>query len=104
MSASIAEDRYGIALRTNVSAVQLRKADFVATVDAALCLGADPHGIDMEITESLPMEGTESTLEKLRASTAGIQLTWWGLEAPFLDAARADLYAAQATSWQGVAG
>jgi EAL domain-containing protein (putative c-di-GMP-specific phosphodiesterase class I) len=51
----------------NVSAVQLRKADFVATVEAALRHGADPHGIDLEITESLIMEDIEGTQQKLRA-------------------------------------
>jgi diguanylate cyclase (GGDEF)-like protein len=60
----------------NVSAVQLRKADFVATVEATLRDGADPHGIDLEITESLIMEDIEGTLEKLHAlRELGIELS-----------------------------
>jgi diguanylate cyclase (GGDEF)-like protein len=60
----------------NVSAVQLRKADFVATVEAALRHGADPHGIDLEITESLIMEDIEGTLAKLHAlRSLGIDLS-----------------------------
>ena len=59
----------------NVSAVQLRKPDFVATVEAALRHGAEAHGIDLEITESLVMEDIDSTLEKLHALCGlGIEL------------------------------
>ncbi|HEY2928279.1 sensor domain-containing protein [Piscinibacter sp.] len=57
-------------IAVNVSAVQLRKPDFVATVEAALQHGATPHGIDAEITESLIMEDIESTIAKLHALRA----------------------------------
>jgi len=51
----------------NVSAVQLRKHDFVDTVLDALKLGAATPGIDIEITESLIMEDIQDTIEKLHA-------------------------------------
>jgi EAL domain-containing protein (putative c-di-GMP-specific phosphodiesterase class I) len=54
----------------NVSAVQLRKHDFVATVLDALKLGAASPGIDIEITESLIMEDIQPTIEKLHALRA----------------------------------
>jgi len=63
-------------IAVNVSAVQLRKADFVATVASALAHGADPHGIDIEITESLVMEDVQHTVAKLHGLRAlGIQLS-----------------------------
>ena len=54
----------------NVSAMQLRQADFVETVRAAirnLSLDAHGHGLDLEITETLIMEDIESSIEKLEA-------------------------------------
>jgi len=51
----------------NVSAVQLRKRDFVATVEEAIMAGAIPPGIDLEITESLVMEDIEANMKKLEA-------------------------------------
>jgi len=63
-------------IAVNVSAVQLRKPDFVSTVEAALACGAVPHGIDIEITESLAMQDIESTIGKLHALRAlGIELS-----------------------------
>jgi len=50
-----------------VSAVQLRRRDFVATVEEAIKLGAVPPGIDLEITESLVMEDIEANTKKLEA-------------------------------------
>ena len=50
----------------NVSAVQLRKADFVDTVLAALRGGAPQPGIDLEMTESLLMENVAATTRKLQ--------------------------------------
>jgi diguanylate cyclase (GGDEF)-like protein len=51
-------------IAVNVSAVQLRQRDFVATVEQAI--GADAtSGIDLEITESLAMEDVNATIEKL---------------------------------------
>ena len=54
-------------ISVNVSAVQLRRRDFVATVEDAIKLGAVPPGIDLEITESLVMEDIDANVEKLRA-------------------------------------
>jgi diguanylate cyclase (GGDEF)-like protein/PAS domain S-box-containing protein len=54
-------------IAVNVSAVQLRKRDFVETVKAAIAPGASPPGIDLEITESLLMEDVEATARKLSA-------------------------------------
>ena len=51
----------------NVSAVQLRKRDFVATVEEAIMAGSIPPGIDLEITESLVMEDIEANMKKLEA-------------------------------------
>jgi diguanylate cyclase (GGDEF)-like protein/PAS domain S-box-containing protein len=50
----------------NVSAIQLRRRDFVATVQEALKRGATPPGVDLEITESLVMEDIESNVQKLQ--------------------------------------
>jgi len=49
----------------NVSAIQLRRRDFVATVAEALKRGAVPPGIDLEITESLVMEDIQGNIDKL---------------------------------------
>jgi PAS domain S-box-containing protein/diguanylate cyclase (GGDEF)-like protein len=50
----------------NVSAIQLRRKDYVDTVAAALKRGATPPGIDLEITESLVMEDIEANIAKLK--------------------------------------
>jgi diguanylate cyclase (GGDEF)-like protein/PAS domain S-box-containing protein len=57
-------------LAVNVSAIQLRRRDFVATVEAALKHGAVPPGIDLEITESLIMEDVQGNIEKLKTLQA----------------------------------
>jgi diguanylate cyclase (GGDEF)-like protein/PAS domain S-box-containing protein len=57
-------------LAVNVSAIQLRRRDFVATVEEALKHGAVPAGIDLEITESLIMEDIQGNIEKLKAVQA----------------------------------
>jgi len=49
----------------NVSAIQLRKKDFVETVRHALTHGASVMGLDLEITESLVMEDIEGNILKL---------------------------------------
>ena len=54
-------------IAVNVSAVQLRSPDFVATVRRALGRGAAACGIDLEITETLLMEDIEQTIAKLVA-------------------------------------
>jgi EAL domain-containing protein (putative c-di-GMP-specific phosphodiesterase class I) len=50
----------------NVSAIQLRRRDFVSMVEGALKRGATPPGVDLEITESLVMEDIESNMQKLK--------------------------------------
>jgi len=57
-------------IAVNVSALQLRKADFVATVEATLDSGYLPHGVDVEIAESLVMEDMENTIGKLQGLRA----------------------------------
>ena len=50
----------------NVSAVQLRQRDFVASLERAILEGGVAAGIDLEITESLIMEDIQATIAKLR--------------------------------------
>jgi EAL domain-containing protein (putative c-di-GMP-specific phosphodiesterase class I) len=54
-------------IAVNVSAVQLRRQDFVETVRKAIGNDATPPGIDLEITESLIMEDIEGNIRKLKA-------------------------------------
>jgi diguanylate cyclase (GGDEF)-like protein len=54
----------------NVSPIQLRRKNFVATVEEALRGGGAAAGIDLEITESLIMEDIESNIGKLKAIRA----------------------------------
>ncbi|MGQ0654752.1 MAG: putative bifunctional diguanylate cyclase/phosphodiesterase, partial [Betaproteobacteria bacterium] len=49
----------------NVSAIQLRQPDFLATLREAQRDGAVPPGIDIEITESLLMEDIERNIPRL---------------------------------------
>ena len=51
----------------NVSAIQLRRPNFVSIVEAAIKRGATPHGLDLEITESVLMEEVTANIEKLKA-------------------------------------
>jgi diguanylate cyclase (GGDEF)-like protein/PAS domain S-box-containing protein len=54
-------------IAVNVSVIQLRGRAFVDEVRAALAgAGADSHGLDLEITESLLMENIDDSLRKLR--------------------------------------
>jgi diguanylate cyclase (GGDEF)-like protein len=53
-------------IAVNVSAVQLRQRDFVATVEQAVG-GSGAPGIDLEITESLAMEDVTATIGKLES-------------------------------------
>jgi len=50
----------------NVSPIQLRKRDFLDTVQRAIRGGPNPPGIDLEITESLIMEDIQSNIRKLK--------------------------------------
>src|SRR5437867_8392128 len=54
-------------IAVNVSPTQLRKRDFVASIEEAMRPGTVPPGIDLEITESLVMEDIEVNMEKLEA-------------------------------------
>jgi diguanylate cyclase (GGDEF)-like protein len=54
----------------NVSSIQLRKPNFVRIVEDAIALGAKPHGLDLEITESLLMEEIAANIDKLKALRA----------------------------------
>jgi diguanylate cyclase (GGDEF)-like protein/PAS domain S-box-containing protein len=54
-------------IAVNVSAVQLRKYDFVATVGEVIKLGSVQPGIDLEITESVVMLDIEAIIGKLEA-------------------------------------
>jgi PAS domain S-box-containing protein/diguanylate cyclase (GGDEF)-like protein len=54
-------------IAVNVSPIQLRQRDFVASVEEAMRPGAVPPGIDLEITESLVMEDIEANMKKLEA-------------------------------------
>jgi diguanylate cyclase (GGDEF)-like protein/PAS domain S-box-containing protein len=60
----------------NVSAIQLRHKDFVASVKAAVSEAADSgRHIDIEITESMLMEDIDGSIKKLEALQAsGIQV------------------------------
>jgi EAL domain-containing protein (putative c-di-GMP-specific phosphodiesterase class I) len=65
----------------NVSAIQLRRSDFVQTVRRAIELDEGAPGIDLEITESLVMEDIESNivrLEQVRELGVGIAVDDFG--------------------------
>ena len=51
----------------NVSSIQLRRPNFVGIVEDAISRGPRPHGLDLEITESILMEEITATIEKLKA-------------------------------------
>jgi EAL domain-containing protein (putative c-di-GMP-specific phosphodiesterase class I) len=51
----------------NVSAVQLRRRDFIQTVRDAIGNGPDEPVIDVEITESLLLDNVDATVQTLRA-------------------------------------
>jgi diguanylate cyclase (GGDEF)-like protein len=54
-------------IAVNVSQVQLKRKDFVATLQQAIAIAGKPdHGLDLEITESMIMEDIESSIEKLK--------------------------------------
>ena len=55
-------------IAVNVSAVQLRRRDFVQEVETAIAGAvAGAHGLDLEITESLAMENVADNIPKLQA-------------------------------------
>jgi EAL domain-containing protein (putative c-di-GMP-specific phosphodiesterase class I) len=65
----------------NVSAIQLRRRNFVPTVARAPGAGAAPAAIDLEITESLVMQDIEANIAKLheiRALGIGVAIDDFG--------------------------
>ncbi len=55
-------------IAVNLSQVQVKKSDFLATVQAAIApSGEAGHGLDLEITESMIMEDIEDSIAKLKA-------------------------------------
>jgi diguanylate cyclase (GGDEF)-like protein/PAS domain S-box-containing protein len=55
-------------IAVNVSASQLRQADFVRVIrDSLDTAGVGQHGLDLEITESMVMKDVEGSIAKLRA-------------------------------------
>ncbi len=55
-------------IAVNVSASQLRQGDFVRVIrDTLDSAGVGPHGLDLEITESMLMKDVEDNIAKLRA-------------------------------------
>jgi diguanylate cyclase (GGDEF)-like protein len=54
----------------NVSPIQLRRRDFVASVHAAIADVVSPSCIDLEVTETLAMEDIEASIQKLAAIRA----------------------------------
>ena len=60
-----------LVLAVNVSAKQMRQADFVEQVLATLqCSGADPHKLQFELTEGVLVSGMDDVLAKMRALKA----------------------------------
>ncbi|MBI5910279.1 MAG: EAL domain-containing protein [Betaproteobacteria bacterium] len=53
-------------IAVNVSPIQLRQEDFVRSVEEAIAVaGGVPHGLDLEITESVIMHDIEANVRKL---------------------------------------
>ena len=68
-------------IAVNVSAIQLRQPDFTSRVRAAIDTGAQPCGLDLEVTESLLMEDMETAILKLatvRDLDVGVSLDDFG--------------------------
>jgi EAL domain-containing protein (putative c-di-GMP-specific phosphodiesterase class I) len=65
-----------VCISVNVSAVQLRQTDFAHIVARALAeSGLPPANLEIELTESVVMQGVEPTLEKLRElDTLGVKV------------------------------
>ncbi len=57
-------------IAVNVSAVQLRRADFVQTLREALAPDPQEAGVDIELTESLLMENIDENVKKLEVARA----------------------------------
>ena len=67
---------YALRMSVNVSAVQLRRSSFIDTVKSALAeSGADPHQLEIEITERVIVGGHAHSISALREIDAlGIQI------------------------------
>ena len=67
---------HSLRMSVNVSALQLRRSSFVEMMKSALAeSGADPHQLEIEITERLIVGGHEQSLSALREIDAlGIQI------------------------------
>ena len=65
-----------VRIAVNVSPIQLRQKDFVRSVEEAIAAaGGEPHGLDLEITESVIMDDIEANVLKLDAlRSMGIEL------------------------------
>ncbi len=62
-------DRYGfdVGIAVNISAVQFRQKDFTEVVLRVLAdTGISPSCLELEVTESVVMQGVESAIEKMR--------------------------------------
>lgn len=78
--------RAGMALRAmglpshriavNISPIQLRHPSFVQSVEAAIAVaGSEPHGLDLEVTESVLMQDIEVNVAKLKqVKELGVEL------------------------------
>jgi len=63
-------------IAVNVSAVQLRRQDFIDVVSRTLSQAGIASGIDIELTESLLMENIAATIQKLQAlSSMGVNVS-----------------------------
>ena len=65
-----------LTVAVNISAVQFRRADLVAQVEAALAdAGLPPQGLELELTESVLMDNAAAALDSLgRLTSLGIRL------------------------------
>jgi len=66
-----------VRIAVNVSPIQLRQEDFVRSVEGAIAAaGGVPHGLDLEITESVIMHDIEANVRKLNElRSMGVELS-----------------------------
>lgn len=63
-----------VRIAVNVSPIQLRQKDFVRSAEVAIASGV-PHGLDLEITESVIMHDVEQSVRKLNElRSMGVEL------------------------------
>ena len=65
-----------VRIAVNVSPIQLREKNFVRSVEEAIAAArADPHGLDLEITESVIMRDIDANVRKLKElRSMGVEL------------------------------